>query len=94
MIIFVVVAILAAYVASNNPAAMDINLLGYPLRASSGVLLAGSLGIGFLLGALLMLPAVISKSWAVIRHRRKIQDLQDEQTRMKKASTMKEVEEE
>ena len=93
MIVFVVVAILAAYVASNNPAIVDINLLGYALHAPGGVLLAGALGIGFLLGVLLMLPAVISKSWAVIRHRRKIQDLQDAQARTEKETTMEEVQE-
>jgi len=92
MIVFVVLAILAAYVASNNITPMNINLLGYPLRAPSGVLLVTALGVGFLLGVLLMLPAVISKSWAVIRHRRKIQDLQDMQARMKKAPVDKEVE--
>src|SRR5512143_2449401 len=92
MIMFVVLAILAAYVASNNLTPMNISLLGYPLRAPSGLLLVTALGVGFLLGVLLMLPAVISKSWAVIRHRRKIQDLQDMQARMKKAPVDKEVE--
>jgi len=93
MIVFVVLAILAAYVASNNLAPVQVNLLGYALRAPSGLLLVSALGIGFLLGVLLMLPVVISRSWAVIRHRRKIQDLQDLQARMQKDSTAEEVEE-
>jgi uncharacterized integral membrane protein len=96
MIVFVVLAILAAYVASNNLTPVDINLLGYALRAPSGVLLVTALGAGFLLGVLLMLPAVISKSWAVIRHRRKLQDIQDRQDqelKRKKEAMMKGAEE-
>ena len=96
MIVFVVLAILAAYVASNNLTPVDINLLGYALRAPSGVLLVSALGAGFLLGVLLMLPAVISKSWAVIRHRRKlqdIQDMQDQEVKRKKEAMMKGAEE-
>ncbi len=92
MIIFVVLAVLAAYVASNNLAPVDMNLLGYALRAPSGVLFVSALGVGFLLGVLLMLPAVISRSWALIRHRRKLQDLQDMQDlelKRKKEAMMK-----
>ncbi len=96
MIVFVVLAILAAYVASNNLAPVNMNLLGYGLRAPSGVLFVSALGVGFLLGVLLMLPAVISRSWALIRHRRKLQDLQDIQdreVRKKKDAMMKGTEE-
>ncbi len=94
MIVFVVLAILAAYVASNNLAPVQLNLLGYALQAPSGVLFVTALGVGFLLGILLMLPLVVSRSWALIRHKRKLQDLQDMQARMKKATITEEVEEE
>jgi uncharacterized integral membrane protein len=77
LIFFVVLTILAVYFASNNLTMLDINLLGYPLHATSGVMLVTALGIGFLLGVLLMLPAVITRSWSIIRHRRKLQDMQD-----------------
>src|SRR5512142_3348839 len=93
MIVFVVLAILAAYVASNNLAPVEMNLWGYALRAPSGVLFVSALGAGFLLGILLMLPMVVSRSWALIRHKRKIQDLEDMQARSKKGSSMDEVEE-
>ncbi|MGE5073109.1 MAG: LapA family protein [Anaerolineae bacterium] len=77
LVLFVILTILAVYFASNNLTIMDVNLLGYPLHATSGVMLVTALGIGFLLGILLMLPAVITRSWSIIRHRRKLQDLQD-----------------
>ena len=81
MILLVIISILAAYIASNNVALIDLNILGYPLKGSAGVLVVSAFGIGVLLGILVMLPALISRSWAVIRHRRKLQDVLDLQNR-------------
>jgi uncharacterized membrane protein len=81
LVLFVIVMILAAYVANTNLTVITINLLGYPLRGASGLLLVGSLGVGVLMGVLFMLPALLSRSWSLIRHRRKLQDLQDEMKR-------------
>lgn len=94
LILFVVVIILAAYIASNNLTDMVINVLGYPVHGTTGMLVISAFGIGLLLGVLLTLPAVISRSWAVIRHRRTIQDLQDQQARMHKQTQTEQVEEE
>lgn len=77
LIVLVIVSILAAYFASINLAVIHINLLGLPLAGTSGTLLVVAFGVGVLVGILGMLPMVISRSWAVIRHRRKLQDLQD-----------------
>ncbi len=76
LVLAVVITILAAYIASTNLAPIEINLLGYPLRGTTGVMFVSALGVGVLLGILLMLPALISRSWAVMRHRRKLQDLE------------------
>ena len=81
LILAVVVTILAAYIASNNLAVIDINLVGYGIRGTTGVLVVSAFGIGVLLGVLLMLPALISRSWTLIRHRRQMQDLQDSMKR-------------
>ncbi len=81
MILLVIMTVLAAYIASNNAAVIDLNILGYPLKGSAGVLVVSAFGIGVLLGIVVMLPALISRSWAVIRHRRKLQDLLDLQNR-------------
>jgi uncharacterized membrane protein len=77
LVLAVVVTVLAAYFASNNLTVIQINLLGYPIHQTTGILLVSALGIGVLLGVLFMLPALISRSWALIRHRRKLQDWQD-----------------
>ncbi len=81
LIIFVILSVLAAYFASNNLTVIDVNLLGYPVRGTTGTLIVTALGAGVLLGILMMLPALISRSWAVIRHRRMLQDIQDRQAK-------------
>ncbi len=77
LVIGVALAILAAYFASNNLAVIQINLIGYPIKQTTGILIVSALGLGVLLGVLLMLPAYISRSWTLIRHKRKMQDWQD-----------------
>lgn len=77
LVLAVAVTVLAAYFASNNLTVIQISLLGYPLRQTTGILLVSALGLGVLLGILFMLPALISQSWALIRHKRKLQDWQD-----------------
>lgn len=81
MILLVIMTVLAAYIASNNVGVIDLNILGYPLKGSTGVLVVSAFGLGVLLGIVMMLPAFISRSWAVIRHRRKLQDVLDLQNR-------------
>lgn len=81
LILFVIMTILAAYIASNNVTVIEMNILGYPLKGSAGAVMVSAFGVGVLLGVVVMLPALISRSWAVIRHRRKLQDLQDQQNR-------------
>lgn len=79
LVLLVVMTILAAYFASNNMEVIQVNLLGYPIHGTTGTLMVTALGVGVLLGVIFMLPAFISRSWALIRHRRKLQDLQDRQ---------------
>jgi hypothetical protein len=80
LVLAVVATILAAYIASNNLAPIKLNLLGIPLTGTTGVVVVSALGVGVLLGILLMLPALISRSWDLMRHRRKLQDLRDQQS--------------
>lgn len=77
LVLAVTVTILAAYFASNNLTVIQISLLGYPIRQTTGILIVSALGIGVLLGILVMLPSLISSNWSLIRHRRKLQDWQD-----------------
>lgn len=76
LILAVAVTVLAVFFASYNPTFVEINLFGYPVQGTIGLLLVVALGLGVVVGVLLMLPAVISRSWAVMRHKRRIQDLE------------------
>ncbi len=81
LILFVILSVVAAYIASNNLTPIRVNLLGYPLNGPTGMILVSAFGAGVLFGVLVMLPALISRSWAVMRHRRQLQDLQDKQAK-------------
>ncbi len=77
LVLIVVFTILAVYFSTYNPAVIQINLFGYLLQGPTGLFLIIALGIGALLGVLIMLPTVIGRSWAVMKHKRRIQDLED-----------------
>ena len=81
LVLAVAGAILAAYFASNNLTPMQIDLLGQRVQGTTGVLMVTALGIGVVIGILIMLPALVSRSWDLIRNRRKLQDCQDRQAR-------------
>lgn len=77
LVIAVVFAILAVYFANFNQAVVQVSLFGYPVKGSLGLILVVAVGIGVLLGVLVLLPSIVSRSWALIRHKRKIEDLQN-----------------
>ncbi|HTP00935.1 MAG TPA: lipopolysaccharide assembly protein LapA domain-containing protein [Anaerolineales bacterium] len=77
LVLAVIVGVLAAYFASNNITPMQINLIGYPVHQTSGILIVSALGLGVLLGILFMLPPLIGSNWSLMRHRRRMQDWQD-----------------
>ncbi len=77
LVLAVVFAILAVYFANFNQGIVQVNLFGYPLKASLGLIIVGAVGLGVLLGVLVLLPSIVSRSWALIRHKRKIEDLQN-----------------
>ena len=77
LILAVAVTILAVFFASYNQTVVAVNLFGYQVQGTVGLLMVRGFGIGVLVGVLLMLPSVISRSWALMRHKRKLQELQN-----------------
>jgi uncharacterized membrane protein YciS (DUF1049 family) len=77
LIIAVAVTILAVFFASYNQTMVAVNFFGYQVQGTVGLLMVVALGLGVLLGVLLMLPSVITRSWALMRHKRKLQELQN-----------------
>lgn len=76
LVLAVVFAILAVYFANLNQAIVQVSLFGYPVKGSLGLVLVVAVGVGVLLGVIVMLPSIISRSWALVRHKRKIEDLE------------------
>ncbi len=69
-------AILEVYFANLNQAIVQVSLFGYPVKGSLGLVLVVAVGVGVLLGVIVMLPSFISRSWAIVRHKRRIEDLE------------------
>ena len=78
LVLAVVFAILAVYFANFNQEIVQISLFGYPAKGTLGFLIIIAIGVGVLLGVLVMLPSFISRSWALVRHKRKIEDLESQ----------------
>jgi uncharacterized integral membrane protein len=77
LVLAVVASVLAVFFANYNQTIVVVNLLGAPVKGSLGVIIVVAVGVGALLGALIMLPSVIGRSWAAIRYKRQLQDLKD-----------------
>lgn len=77
LILAVAITILAVFFASYNQSVIAVNLFGYQVQGTVGLMMVVALGMGILVGVLLMLPSVISRSWALMRHKRKLQELQN-----------------
>ena len=78
LVLAVVFAILAVYFANFNQQIVQVSLFGYPAKGTLGFLIIIAIGVGVLLGVLVMLPSFISRSWALVRHKRKIEDLESQ----------------
>ena len=85
-VLVVVVTILAVYFSTFNQTIITVNLFGYPVEGPTGLFLILTLGIGALLGILIMLPSVISRSWTLMKHKRRVRELENA------ASSQKQVE--
>ncbi len=77
LVIAVAASIVAVFFANVNPTVIQVNVFGTPISGSLGVVIVISVGLGALLGVLMMLPTLVSRSWAIIRYKRKLQELQD-----------------
>jgi uncharacterized integral membrane protein len=76
LVLAVTFAILAVFFANDNQAAAQITLFGWPLQGKLGTILVLAFGIGVLSGIAVMLPAYLAKTWALLRIRRKMEDME------------------
>lgn len=75
LVMIVVVAILAVMFASYNLTMVEIDLFGYPIEGTIGLLLVVALGIGVLVGVIVMLPSIWKRSFAIQRQRKKMEEM-------------------
>jgi putative membrane protein len=76
VVLAVAFSILAVFFANYNQTVVQVSIFGYQAKGSLGVVIVVAVGVGVLLGVLVMLPSIVSRSWELIRHKRKIEDLQ------------------
>lgn len=76
LVLAVIFAVLAVFFANDNQAAVQITLFGWPLQGKLGIVVVLAFGIGALSGIAMMLPAYLANAWALLRSRRKIEDLE------------------
>jgi uncharacterized integral membrane protein len=76
LVLAVAFSILAVFFANYNQSMVQVSIFGYETKGSLGVIIVVAVGVGVLLGVLVMLPSIVSRSWELLRHKRKIEDLQ------------------
>jgi uncharacterized integral membrane protein len=76
LVLAVIFAVLAVFFADDNQAAAQITLFGLPLQGKLGTMVVLAFGMGAMTGLVVMLPAYLAKTWALLRSRRKIEDLE------------------
>jgi uncharacterized integral membrane protein len=81
LILFITVTILAVFFSSFNQTMVDVNFFGYPVQGTIGLMMVLALGIGVIIGVLIMLPSVASRNWALFRHKKKIEELEEKPAR-------------
>lgn len=74
--ILIVVTILAVYFSTFNQAIITVSLFGYLVEGPTGLFLILALGVGALIGILIMVPSVISRSWTLMKHKRRVRELE------------------
>ena len=74
MVIAVVASILAVFFANHNQVLIEVNIFGFVVKGSLGVIIVVATGMGVLLGILTMLPALLEQSWKLIRSRRELEE--------------------
>jgi uncharacterized integral membrane protein len=86
LILTLVAVIFAVIIALENTTMVQVTFFGYAVQGAVGIFLLIALGAGVVLGILLMIPALIGRSWTVMQHKRKIAQLENKPSRKKASS--------
>jgi uncharacterized integral membrane protein len=76
LIFALVFAILAVIFASQNPMIVTVSFYGYSVDGSLALIILIAVIVGIIIGALVMTPAAIKRSFELRSHRRKLGGLE------------------
>ena len=76
IILMFIVAIVAVVFSWQNPEVITVSFFGSPVDGPVGLFLLIALGLGILLGILLMMPSLVSRSFTAARYRRRIAEME------------------
>ena len=83
IILLLVAIIVAVFVALENTAMIQMSFFGYLVQGASGIFMLIALGSGVLLGIILMIPALIGRSWAAMQSNRRVAQLEKKPSKKK-----------
>ena len=83
LILVVVLSILAIFFTNSNQTIIQVIVFSHTIKSTSGLLIAGALGIGIVLGVLSMLPAVGKRSLDLIKHKEELAQMKQKEAARK-----------
>ncbi len=79
LILVVVLSILAIFFTNSNQTIVQVIVFGHTIKSTIGLLIAGTLGIGIVLGVLSMLPSVWKRSFDLIKRREELAQIKQKE---------------
>jgi type III secretory pathway component EscT len=83
LILAVVLSILAIFFTNSNQTIVQVIVFGHTIKSTIGLLIAGTLGIGIVLGVLSMLPAVWKRSLDLIKRSEELAQMKQKEAARK-----------
>ena len=80
LILIVILSILAIFFTNSNQTMVQVIVFGHTIKSTIGLLIAGTLGIGIVLGVLSMLPAVGKRSLDLIKHKEELAQMKQRES--------------
>ncbi len=78
LILALIISLLAIIFAFQNPVVLVIRFGIWAVQASLAFILLFTLAIGFIVGLLVSMPAIVKRSWKSSQRKRTIQELEQE----------------
>ena len=84
LILIVVLSVLSIFFTNDNQKIVEVIVFGRTIKNSIGFLVIGTLGVGFLLGILSMLPSVWKRSFDLSRRSEELAQMKQREASVRK----------